>query len=173
MNYLIPMLLVISCKILSQTTGSKTVNFTLPIVSLMDVEPNGTITLNYAVPGEAGRPVSAPSVDTSKWINYTSAIASGGIARRITASINQLLSGIDIKVQAGTSTTGAGTLGTPSGQITLSTTAQTLISGIGGAFTGSGTYNGHRLSIILSTNTYADLLAGANTPIVITYTITE
>ncbi len=173
MNYLMPILIITCCKTFSQTTGNKTVDFTLPVVTLMDVEPSGTIALNYTAPSEAGRSISAPAVNTTKWINYTSAIAPGGVSKRITVSINQSLPGVDIKIQAAASGTGGGTLGTPSGQITLSTTAQTLISGIGGAFTGNGTNSGHRLSITLSTNTYANLFAGSNTPVVITYTITE
>ncbi len=165
--------LALSCKIFSQTTGSSTVNFTLPVVTLMDVEPSGAVTLNFTAPTEAGRSLIAPSANTSKWINYTSAIASGGISRRITVSVNQTYPGIDMKVQAAASTTGGGTLGISSGQITLSTVPQTLISGIGGAYTGSGTNSGHRVTITLSTNMYANLSAGTGAPIVITYTITE
>lgn len=165
--------LALSCKILSQTTGSRTVSFTLPVVILMDVEPSGAITLNFTAPTEAGRALIVPSANTSKWINYTSAIAPGGLSRRITVSVNQTYPGVDIKAQAAASATGEGTLGTSSGQITLSTTAQTLISGIGGAYTGSGTNSGHRITITLSTNTYANLTAGTGLPIVITYTITE
>ncbi len=162
------------CNIFSQTTGNKTIAVTLPVVTLMDIEPTGAINLNYTAPTEAGNPVTVPVANTTKWINYTSAIAPAGLTRRITASINQVLPGIDIKIQAASASgSGGGTLGTPSGQITLTTSAQTIISGIGGAFTGNGTNNGHRLTITLTTNTYANLTARSNTPVVITYTITE
>lgn len=177
MNYLkIIFLLGIfsSCSIFSQTTGSQNVAVTLPVVTLMDIEPTGAISLNYTAPTEAGNALTAPAANTTKWINYTSAIAPAGLTRRITASINQVLPGMDIKIQAASASgSGGGTLGTPSGQVTLTTTAQTIISGIGGAFTGNGSNNGHRLTITLSTNTYANLTAGSNTPVVITYTITE
>lgn len=163
-----------SCTIFSQTTGNRTVAVTLPVVTLMDVEPAGTIAMNFVAPTDAGRPVTAPAANTAKWINYTSAIAPGGLSRRITASINQVLPGIDIKIQAATASgSGGGTLGTSSAQVTLTTTAQTIISGIGGAFTGTGANNGHRLTITLSANTYANLSARTSTPVVITYTITE
>ncbi|WP_415329223.1 hypothetical protein [Chryseobacterium sp. MMS23-Vi53] len=166
--------LIISCKIFSQTTGNRSVAVTLPVVTLMDIEPTGAISLNYTAPTEAGNSVTAPSANTTKWINYTSAIASGGLTRRITASINQVIPGVDIKIQAAAASgSGGGTLGTPTAQVTLTTTAQTIISGIGGAFTGNGANNGHRLTITLTTNTYANLSARTNTPVVITYTITE
>lgn len=166
--------LAVSCKIFSQTTGNRSVVVTLPIVTLMDIEPAGAISLNYTAPTEAGNAVTVPAVNTTKWVNYTSAIASGGLTRRITASVNQVIPGVDIKIlAAAASGSGGGTLGTPSAQITLTTTAQTIISGIGGAFTGNGTNNGHRLTISLTTNTYANLSARTNTPVVITYTITE
>ncbi len=166
--------LMVSCRISAQSTGNRTVAVTLPVVTLMDVEPSGPITLSYSAPADAGRPVALPSVNMTKWVNYTSAIALGGISRRITASVNQMIPGVDIKVQAsGASGSGGGTLGIPSTQLTLTTAAQTIISGIGGAFTGNGANNGHQLSISLTTNTYANLSARTNTPVIITYTITE
>ncbi|MCX8525848.1 hypothetical protein OF897_18180 [Chryseobacterium formosus] len=166
--------LIISCQLFSQTTGNRTVGITLPVVALMDIETPATITLNFTAPTEAGKPVVAPSSNTTKWINYTSAIAQGGLTRRITASVNQVLPGITIRIQAAAASgSGGGSLGIPSAQITLSTTSQTIISGIGGAFTGNGANNGHRLTISLLANTYGNLSARTNTPVVITYTITE
>ncbi|WP_435524941.1 hypothetical protein [Chryseobacterium indoltheticum] len=118
--------------------------------------------------------IVAPTTNTTKWINYTSAIASGGATRKITASINPVIPGVDIKIQAAAASgAGGGTLGTPASQVTLNAAAQTIISGIGGAFTGNGTNNGHRLTISLSANTYANLSARTNTAVVIVYTITE
>ncbi|WP_276733540.1 hypothetical protein [Chryseobacterium carnipullorum] len=159
-----------SCTVFSQST----IALTLPIVTLLDIEPTGTFTLNFTAPTEAGQALTAPAANTTKWINYTSAIASGGLTRRITASINQLVPGISIRVQAAAASgSGGGTLGTSAGQVTLSTTATNIITGIGGAFTGNGANNGHRLTISLAVNTYANLSALTNSPIVITYTITE
>lgn len=166
--------LLISCSLFSQTTGNRTVTLTLPIVTLMDVEPAGTISLNYTAPTEAGNPIIVPVANTTKWINYTSAIATSSVTRRITAAVSQVIPGTDIRIQAATASgSGGGTLGTPSAQITLTTAAQTIISGIGGAFTGNGTNNGHQLTITLTTNSYANVIARSNTPVVITYTITE
>lgn len=162
--------LLLSCNILSQTTGNRTVTVTLPVVTLMDVEPAGTISLNYTAPPEAGNAVAVPTANTTKWINYTSAITAFGVSKRITVSINQVIPGTDIRIQAAAAS--GGILGSPSSQITLTTTAQT-ISGIGAAFTGNGVNNGHLVSITLTTNTYANITARTNSPIIITYTITE
>lgn len=166
--------LMISCTISAQNTGNRTIALTLPVVTLIDIEPTGPITLVYSAPADAGRPVTTPSANMTKWINYTSAIAPGGISKRITAAVNQVIPGVHVRIQASAASgAGGGTLGIPSAQITLTTTPQTIISGIGGAFTGNGAYNGHQLNISLTTNIYANLSARTNTPVVITYTITE
>lgn len=150
------------------------VTFTLPVVTLMDIEPIGSIALNFTAPTEAGNPLGNPAPNTSKWINYTSAIASGGLTRRITAAVNPVNPSIDIRLQAAAASgAGGGTLGTPSGQVTLTTTPVTIISGIGGAYTGNGVNNGHRLTISVVPNSYSSLTAKANTTFTITYTITE
>ncbi|REC42536.1 hypothetical protein [Chryseobacterium pennipullorum] len=150
------------------------VTFTLPVVTLMDVEPTGNITLNFTAPTEAGNPIGNPTPNTSKWINYTSAIASGGLTRKITAAISgTLIQGVNIRLQAAASGAGGGTLGVPSAQVTLTNTPVTIISGIGGAYTGNGSNNGHRLTISLVPSTYTALSARSNTTLTIVYTITE
>lgn len=166
---------ILSGHIFSQTTGSKNVSLTLPVVTLMDIEPAGSISLNFTAPTEAGRAIINPTANTTKWINYTSAITSGGASRKITAKLDTLIPGVNIMVQAGpASGAGGGTLGTSSGLVTLSATAATtIISGIGGAFTGNGTNNGHQLSITISPSNYTNLSASTNNVVVITYTITE
>lgn len=172
---LIRSILLLAFFVLSGLFYSQThVTMTLPVVTLMDIEPTGSFSLNFTAPTEAGNAIASPTPNTSKRINYTSAIAPGGLTRRITASVNKVIAGVNIRVQAGAATgAGGGTLGTSSGTITLSTTASTIISGIGGAYTGNGSSNGHRLTVSLTTNTYANLVAQANTAVVITYTITE
>lgn len=165
---------VLFCMISAIAFSQTLLSVSLPVVTLLDVEPAGTLTLNFTAPTEAGQGVTLPAANTTKWINYTSAIASGGLTRRITASINAPIPGVNIRVQAAAASgAGGGTLGTSSGLVTLGTTATTIITGIGGAFTGNGANNGHRLTISLAVNTYANLSARSNTPVVITYTITE
>ncbi|WP_407481766.1 hypothetical protein [Elizabethkingia meningoseptica] len=175
LNHILSIIFILlSGHLLSQTTGSKNVAVTLPIITLMDIEPAGTITLSFTAPTEAGQALINPVANTTKWINYTSAIVSGGVSRKITASVNKLIPGVNIRLQASAvSGAGSGTLGTTSGLVTLTTTPVTIISGIGGACTGNGINNGHQLTISLVPNNYSNLSAQSNTPVIITYTITE
>lgn len=174
LSHFIHIICLYSCPIFSQTTANLTASVTLPVVSLLDIEPSGAITMNFSAPSEAGSPLIIPTNNTTKWINYTSAIKSGGLTRRITASINHTIPGIDIKLKANAAIgLGGGVLGNPTSQIILNTIATNIITGIGGAFTGNGVNNGHQLILSLTVNNYSSLTKITNTPIIITYTITE
>jgi hypothetical protein len=85
---------ILSGLLYSQTN----VTLTLPVVTLMDIEPAGSIALNFTAPTEAGNPLANPVPNTTKWINYTSAIASGGLARRITAAVNPVIPSLNIRL---------------------------------------------------------------------------
>ncbi len=172
--YMIPVITALANVLFSQTTGNRTVSVTLPLVTLLDIEPPGTVAMDFTAPSEAGSPLTVPIANTTKWINYTSAIAAGGLTKRITASVNQTIPGINIRLQAAAASgSGGGTLGTAASPVTLATTEVNIITGIGAAFTGNGTNNGHRITISLVVSNYANLNARTNTPIIITYTITE
>lgn len=166
-------LLFIPVSVFSQT-GSRTVSFSLPSVALLDVEPAGSIVMNFTPPLNAGGTLVSPVANTSKWINYTSAFATTGLSRSITASINQNLPGIEIKLQAtGASGIGQGVRGSSTGEQILSSTPKIIISGIGRSFTGNGSNNGHQLIFNLSTGNYEDLSVLNNTVVVVQFTILE
>ncbi|HLT87353.1 MAG TPA: hypothetical protein VKZ57_07155 [Sphingobacterium sp.] len=168
------MLSLIPISAVGQATGSRNITITLPKVALLDVEPAGTVVMDFLAPTEAGRPLVAPAVNNSKWINYTSALATADPSRSITAAINQTIPGLDLRLQAAAASgSGGGTRGTAGGQVVLTTVPTTIISGIRGAFTGTGANNGHRLTLSIRTNNYANLTAGNNNTLVITYTIIE
>lgn len=154
------------------STFSQTYNvsFTLPQVALMNIEAGSIINLDLTKPTEAGNRL-VNITNNTKWLNYTSAVASGG-SRTITASINQSIPGIDIKLQTAQATGGGGALGSPSSQITLSTVPTTIVSGIGGAYTGSGIGNGHQITLSAVTNNYNNITASNNNVTVI-YTISD
>ena len=89
----------------------------------MDIEPAGTIIMSFSNLGVAENPIISPAANTTKWINYTSARALGGVTRKIIASINTLIPGIDIKIQVAiASGSGGGILGIPSAQVTYNIT---------------------------------------------------
>lgn len=158
----------------AQTIGSKNVSLNLSEVALLDIEPNtNNISFNFTAPTEAGMPISNPTANTTKWLNYTSAKATTTANRTVSAQIDQIIPGIAIKLQAGSATGGGGTLGTTTGQKTLTTSAQTIINGIGGAFTGNGANHGHQLTISATITNYTQLVQTNNKTIIITYTISN
>lgn len=166
------LLLSTSCVYGQSITG--TVSIKLPPVALVDIEPSMNITMLFTAPGEAGNSIVPPVTNTSKWINYTSAIPLNGAQRRISVAVNEIIPGINIKLQASpAAATGGGAKGISSGKITVGTTARTIITNIGGAYTGDGTANGHQLNISMEIADYTDLKVISNKIIIFTYTITE
>lgn len=160
----------------AQSTVSVVTNLNLPTVALLDIEPsNASITLALQAPVQAGSPVTIPSTNTSKWLNFTSAITTGG-SRRITAQITAgaVPAGVRLKLNLGSYTgVGAGTLGTPLSNIYLSTTSQNIVTGIGAAYTGTGSTNGYNLTYSLEIDNYGQLRHNLSNTVTITYTITD
>ncbi|WP_199879942.1 hypothetical protein [Arundinibacter roseus] len=145
------------------------VSVSLPEVAMLDVE-GSDVTLEFGRPTNAGAPIVTPT-NNAKWLNYTSAVAAGS-TRSVAVSISQTIPGLDIKLQPVAALGGNGTLGTPALPVTLSTNPQTIISGIGGGYTGNGTGNGHQLLFSAVPNNYADITASVHTLSVI-YTISD
>lgn len=169
------LLLLFSSSIRAQLTGTVNVNFTLSEVAMLDIEPNNSaIALTLNRPTEAGLPATNGSSLNSKWINYSSAV-SVGETRSISAQISSgtVPAGTAITIMASGISTGAGLRGSSSGTITLSASPQIIISGIGGAFTGTGINNGHSLSYNLLIQNYS-LLDNASTNVLsILFTISD
>lgn len=172
--------LLIHNSLMAQTnTDELTVEFTIPEIAILDIAPNtSSISLSFNAPTEAGLSISGDT-DNSKWLNYTSCIASGGSNRSISVQtdIDVSSQGIKLKVlAAAASNDGSGTLGTPlSSALTLSTTAQTLISGIGGCYTGNNR-KGHNLTYSIepaNTSDYSKLTSDNTISVTVTYTITN
>ncbi len=155
------------------------VSMTLPEVALLDIEPdNSSIVLYLSPPLEGGDPVivATGGTDHSKWLNYTSAISPSGTYRTVTAQITSgaVPSGLELSLQAlAYSGSGAGHLGTPTGSIVLSNVAQNIITGIGGAYTGNGSFQGHELDYSLTLLNHASLDFDEAATIEITFTITD
>ena len=142
----------------SQTQATADIYFTVPEIALLDIEPNTSdIILNFEAPITAGEPLET-TTDDSKWLNYTSTITTGGIPKNITAQITSetQIPGLKFELSASNySGSGKGTLGSPAGKINLNTTAQAIISGIGGCHTNTGANSGHRLEYTASINDYS------------------
>jgi hypothetical protein len=169
----------------SQTDGDSKeathmIGITIPTVALVDVEADGTeaTTINLTPDVsklEAGEAVNFSSAtDNSLWLNYTS-IVENNKKRNITAAISsELHSGVSLKLLAGPISSGKGSVGASAGEITLSKTAQNLVTTIGSCFTETGNGKGHRLTYTLDMNNekYNELKAESY-DITVTYTITD
>lgn len=164
-------------------TDNHTITISVPEVALVDIEPAATknITLGFTAPTEAGSAVIPNTANTTLWLNYSSIISDAEPTRSVSVKVNPPILGIDIHVTAaGATGSGGGTLGTPAAQLTLSATDQTIISGIGSAYTGNGANNGHNLTYALAAGSgpggvasYADLKVITNTDVSVIYTISD
>ena len=168
-------LLIFCCQtVFAQTSASANVSISLPNVALLDVEPNnGGFNLNLTAPTEAGNPLTTTATNNDKWLNFTSAVTTGA-TRRISAQLSGILpSGINLKlVTANYAGTGSGTLGSAVSTIYLSSTQQTVVNNIGGAFTGNGTGNGYNLTYSVEIANYSLLKTQIST-ISIIYTLID
>lgn len=159
-------------------TDNHQITVVVPTVALLDLETaankNFTASFVQPTPLEAGQKIDAPANNTDLWINYSSIISTTVTSRKVEVKASALVPGVTITVVAGASSTGQGTLGTPAAAVTLTTADQSLITGIGSAYTGTGASNGHNLTYTFTApdGTYADLLADS-TPITITYTLSD
>jgi hypothetical protein len=153
---------------------SVNISVTVPSIALMDIAPNNTaFNLNIVAPTEAGNIATINPTNSTKWINFSSAVVSG-LTRKITAQLSGALPvGLNLKlVISNYAGIGGGTLGTSSGTLFLSGTAQIVINNIGGAFTGDGSNNGYNLNYSLEIADYT-LLRSQSKTFSIIYTMSD
>ena len=160
------------------------VTINIPEVALLDIEPAAStaITLAPTAPTEAGSPLDfSGATNNSLWINYSSIIGSTTEAtRKVSVAITSgtMPGGMLLKVKSGDDAgNGDGTVGSSVGAITLSTTAQDCITGIGSCYTNTPENNGHQLTYVLELNgaggSYANLDFDDATTLTITYTLSD
>ncbi|HRY99179.1 MAG TPA: hypothetical protein P5550_09020 [Bacteroidales bacterium] len=155
-----------------------TINFTIPSVTLLDIESAGSTTLTFTAtaPTEAGDSLTFPSTDNSLWLNYTSIKATSTTTRKITAVLDIAApANTTLKVTAATATTGFGGRGTTAGQVSLSTTAASVITGITSCYTLDGDSKGSQLTYQWNrtgTANYGNLNADTD-PVEVTYTLQD
>jgi len=159
-------------------TDQVSIDVSVPEIALIDIEPsNEQITFNIAAVSNAGEKIDVSSLtNNTKWINYTSSLAPTSSSRNVSAQIisGNVPSGMELKLIAGSYTgTGAGTHGTSSGVITLSTSSQNIITNIGGAYTDNGSSNGHQLTYSLNIINYSLLDFEDTDTLIITFTLID
>jgi hypothetical protein len=158
---------------------SHDVDITIGAVALLAVDTPGTaVALTTQAPGAAGDPVEGTS-DT-KAIFYTVLTAAN---YRITAQLDALpvpagfgtaIAGdVDIQVNADPAIgPGAGTNGATAGDVTLTTAAQDIITGIGSTVTGTNAGTAPLLTYTLLVNDVSRLAVGDNDQVTVTLTLT-
>ncbi len=162
-------------------SATHSLNITVPAIARLDLEAASSTTLaaTFVDTQEAGDDITNPSNNTSLWLNYTSILPTTGVtSRTVKVKLSTAVSGVDVKISAGAATAGGkGTKGTPAGSpITLTTTDQDLITGIGSAYTVSGVSNGHNLTYSFeASDTNFGLLRGSSTAqtATVTYTLAD
>ncbi|MBS3992591.1 MAG: hypothetical protein KGZ87_02625 [Bacteroidetes bacterium] len=160
-------------------TDSHTISIGIPKVALLDIESatGKNISLQGTAPTEAGEMVNFNATNSSLWLNYTSIKSTANPSRNVSVQITAgtVPAGLQLTVQAGSfSGSGVGTFGTSAGVITLTGTAQNLLTGIGSAYTGNGPSNGHNLTYTLSqVGSYAALDFDNSNTLTVTYTLSD
>lgn len=154
-------------------TDNHNITLAVPQIALLDIESASGIDISVTLvaPEEAGDPM-ASQTDNSLWLNVTS-IVNSGASNNISATINQVVAGLDVKVVAATySGLGNGYWGTPNSEITLNTSDQTLVNGITSGYTGDGAGNGYQLTYTVDPDETAfDDLEASSPSLVVTYTL--
>lgn len=157
-------------------TDNHTVTITIPEVAILDVEPAASkaLSMTFTAPTEAGNPLVG-STNSTLWLNYSSIKSTTNPTRTVSVKLGALLAGVDLKVAAAADASGGGgTIGTAASQLTLTTSNQTLISGIGSCYTGDGASKGHNLTYTLAASgSYGNIEAVASSPLTVTYTISN
>ena len=164
-------------------TDKHTIDIKIPEVAILDLETTGkssAITLEGTAPTEAGNALDFSKVSNSElWINYSSIIGKKTEpSREVTVQITtgDVPTGLEILVEAAKDAgKGEGTVGTPAGQLTLSTAAQSIVTGVGSAYTGNGASAGHNLTykMQLAKGKYGDIDFDQSGSITVTYTLSD
>jgi hypothetical protein len=158
-------------------TGSINATLNLSQVAMLDLEPNNsTVTLNLSSAIEAGEKAAVVMTNNDKWINFSSAVTSTAAPRSISIKIEdgQVPPGIYLNLSTSNYMgSGKGVLGSPSGILTLSSTPQTIVSNIRGAYTGNGINNGYKLMYSLEIFDYKLLDFNQSATLTITLTLSD
>lgn len=160
-----------------QNEGRRIATFKLKELALLNIVPNSSsVMLSLNSPNSSGEKVNTTSNNNSKWINFTSAIAKNSSPRDLSIRIEDgtVPAGIHLKLNVESySGNGKGALGTKAGTITLNNNLQTIVSNIGGAFTGYGVNNGYKLTYFLEIYDYKLLNIDNSEILSISLTLTD
>lgn len=162
--------------VIAQGTATQNVKVNVPNVALVNVAgPTNGVTLSLTAPGTAGDWLTAgPTASNNEsYLNVSSVKKSN--ERTISVKAAGVANGLTLKVASAAVKNAKGTLGAPGSEITLTTSDQTLISGIKSGYTGTGPGNGFQLTYTLGVddNNLAELQMQEESVVIVTYTISE
>lgn len=154
-------------------TSTATVD--IPAYALLALNGTTSLTMPFVASSTAGAAIEAPTNNTGLWLNYSSVTTTAISTYTIKVKIDKLIPGVDISLTAATPlmTSGFGTGGSGSAAQVITTTDQSVVTGIGSCQTGTGNV-GSNLTYAISVNTatYDQLFKSA--PVVtVTYTMAE
>ncbi len=152
------------------------IQITINEIALMRVLTNAQIAFSVGSPATEGdEPVITGTPNNTKYLQYTS-IVNASDRRTITAETSEdIPSGLILKLTASTPSTGKGDKGSSSGEKTLSSSAQTIISDIGSCYTGIGDSSGSNLSYTLEIDddNIGNLTEDDDIIVTVTFTLTD
>uniref|UniRef100_UPI0032176F27 hypothetical protein n=1 Tax=uncultured Draconibacterium sp. TaxID=1573823 RepID=UPI0032176F27 len=158
--------------------GELEVNFRIPPIALLDIEPgiNNTISFSVSTAIESGESLKIENASNETlWLNYSSALENNWGSRIIIAQIvgESLPEGITLNVEASQYRgNGEGQLGQPTGKVALSKQPRTILNGVGNCFTGDGIGNGHSLTFSIEVEDYSKI-SSVGESLTILYTISD
>jgi hypothetical protein len=152
-------------------TSTQTVTMQVNAICVLGVTGNPSA-LTVSAPATGGQTPSSPSSNTT-YAQYTSTVGASQ-TRRLTAAwggSDAAPAGCSLKLQATPS--GGTNQGTGTSQVTVSSTAQDIITGIRSCATGTGATSGAQLTYTLSVDTVTSLVAAETKSATITLTLTD
>jgi len=152
-------------------TANQTVSMQVNAICVLGVTGSPS-TLTVSAPATGGDTPSNPSSNTT-YAQYTSTVGAS-TTRKLTAAwggSDAAPAGCSLKLTATPS--GGTNQGTSAGQITMSATAQDVITTIKSCATGTGGSNGAQLTYVLSVDTVTSLVAAESKSATITLTLTD
>jgi len=152
-------------------TTTQTVTMQVNAIGVLAVSGNPS-TLTVAAPAAGGDTPSNAS-DNATYVQYTSTVGASN-ARKLTAAwggSDAAPAGCSLKLTATPS--GGTNEGSTAGQITLSSTAQDIVTTIKSCATGTGGTSGAQLTYLLAVTSMTDLVAGESKSATVTLTLTD
>lgn len=155
----------------SQSQDSHPVSINISSCSVLALV-GGNLTLTVSAPAGGGQPPQSDT-DSTCYIHYTSCLPTGQTRTLSVAwgASDSAPSGCALQLTATPS--GTPGEGSSAGQKTVTSTAQTIITGVSRCATGTSATDGANLSYTLSVSDAASLQSGENTSATITFTLTD